>query len=616
MRPLVGLAGLPNSGKSSIFNMLTGSRQRVANYPGVTVERKQGEVKGEKPFDLIDLPGLYTLDIHTLDEKVARDFLLGKGETKLDKIVVVLDSTNLEKSLYLALQLQEIGHEFILVLNMMDLATKRGLKLDLEKLGKILNCPVISTVAYEAQSIKELRELIELNLKESKFIKVDSDYQSKIKTPEYIKSKFQKIDEVLKEVTINKIRPDSFSRRVDNVVLHPVSGTIILLGGLLLMFQALFSWADPLIEMIEAATEWLSVFVASWIPAGDFQSFVTDGIIAGVGGFIVFLPHILMLFLFILLLEDIGYLGRAAFLMDALMRRFGLPGKAAIPLLSSHACAIPGIMSARIIKNDKDRLATMLVAPLTTCSARIPVYTMLIAAMFAQDAKIAGLSVGGLFMFGLYTLGIVSSFIVAFVLKKKTLAGPPSTLLMELPPYRIPRLKNILRGLWHRAVIFCKKAGTVILFLSMLIWVMTTYPKAPENATEPTINYSMAARVGKTINPIFKPLGFDWKITTSLIPTFGAREVMVASMGTILSLDEESKNFESSLIERMRNSYGFPTLFALIIWFVYAPQCIATFGVLKRETDGYKWPLFTFGYTLTLAYVLSFIANRIGHLIS
>lgn len=616
MKPLVALAGLPNSGKSSIFNMLTGSRQRVANYPGVTVERKQGEVKAAVDFDVIDLPGLYTLDIHSLDEKVARDFLLGKIDQKLSRIVLVLDATNLERSLYLALQLKEIGHDFLLVLNMMDLAQKRGLVLNLDKLSDRLGCKVITTIAYDVNSMNNLKDFIVNNLESHSHLNIEQNYQGKIKEPKYIKEKFQLIDQIIKEVTVSKIKPDSLTTRIDNILLHPVWGTVVLLLGLLFMFQALFSWADPFIEGLEFLIETTGKYIATILPNNDFRSFLIDGVIGGVGGFIVFLPHILMLFLFILVLEDVGYLGRAAFLMDSLMRRFGLPGKAAIPLLSAHACAIPGIMAARIIKNDKDRLATMLVTPLTTCSARIPVYTMLIAAMFAQEAKLFGFSVGGLFMFGLYLLGIISSFVVAFILKKKTLSGPPSSLLMELPPYRIPRLKNILRGLWHRTIIFCKKAGTVILTLSMIIWVMTTYPKPPENATEPAINYSMAAKLGKAINPIFAPLGFDWKITTSLIPTFGAREVMVASMGTILSLDEESEGFEKSLIEKMRTSYGFPTLFALIIWFVYAPQCVATFGVLRRETNSYKWPLFTFAYATSLAYIFAFIANKIGHLIS
>jgi ferrous iron transport protein B len=612
---LIALIGLPNSGKSALFNSLTKNRQRVANFPGITVEKKYGSVQHKnRDINVVDLPGVYTLDVSTLDEKVTKDYIFNKAkEEAADAFVLVVDATNLKKSIYLAMQLKEVGQKFVLALNMMDLAEKRGQELNLEILSQRLGgVKIIPTVAVEGKGLDELLDAIESELSTpQKELELPKDFQKQIKELTYIKEKLKIVDTLINEITVKKIKHDSFTEKLDSYVLHPILGPVILLTTLILIFQVLFAWSDPFMGGIESIFEFLASTITEILPKGLLQSLIVDGIIAGVGGILVFLPHIVFLFMIIYFLEDFGYLGRAAFLLDFMMRKLGLPGKAVVPLLSSHACAIPGIMSARIIENPAERLITMMVSPLTACSARLPVYTLLIAVIVPSNVKLFGfLGLPGLVLFGLYMFGILSAFLVAFIAKKTYAPQSASYLLMELPPYRMPKILNVVRGALQKGWIFVKKAGTVILVLSIIIWGLVTFPGPPEKAEMPAIHYSYAAMVGKTFEPIFRPLGFDWKITTALIPSFGAREVLVAAMGTVYAVegdDTEDESFIGKLSEILAKNYSLATLMSLLIWFVFSPQCIATFGVMKKETNGYKMPIIFGAYTLAMAYGFSYI---------
>lgn len=622
MSNLVALIGLPNSGKSALFNSLTGSRQRVANFPGITVEKKKGKYySNDKIIEVMDLPGIYSLNVNSLDEKVSRDFIFDRLDTEenADIFVLVVDSTNLEKSLYLALQLKDIGRKVVVALNMFDAAEKRGLKLNIDKLSQHLNTTIVTTVAVDDRGIQDLKDVIEKEIQNDKItIQVEKNFFKEIGSPEYIKNKIADVKHIIDDVVESPLQADSLTEKIDRLILHPVLGLGILFLTLVFTFQLMFEWATPFQDMIDNGVGMLGDYVGGAIPQGLLNSFVVDGIIAGVGGVLVFVPHIFLLFVLIMLLEDIGYLGRAAFLLDYLMRRLGLPGKAVIPLLSSHACAIPGIMAARIIDDPKERLITMLVAPLTSCSARLPVYTLLIAALVPNITVFGIFSLPALIMFGLFSFGIVAAFIVAFIFRKTAFSGEPSFLMMELPAYRLPRFKSLIINAWGKVNIFLKKAGTVILVLSMVIWVLVTFPKAPEDATEPAINYSAAATIGKTFQPLFAPLGFDWKITTALIPSFAAREVLVSAMGTVMAVnenEEDEEQFTNSLKEQLAKHFSLGTLLALLIWFVFSPQCISTFGILRRETGGWKWPGIVFAYSLGIAYFFSFVAYQIGNAI-
>lgn len=614
----IALVGLPNSGKSSLFNFITGNRQRVANFPGITVEKKMGQALiNDEKHNLIDLPGVYTLDAASLDEKVTRDYIFNKAkDDQADVFVLVVDATNLKKSLYLAYQLKELAKKFVVALNMSDIAEKRGQKLDVERLSqKLGGAPIIPTVATGGEGVEKLLLAAKkLALIETQQFDAPKDYQRKIKQTDYIKEKLAQVEATLAEITVTKMKSDTLTQKLDGFFLHPIWGPSLLLTILVLIFQLLFSWSDPFMGLIEGGFESLANLATATIPPGHLQSLVVDGIIAGVGGILVFLPHIVFLFVIIYFLEDVGYLGRAAFILDYVMRKLGLPGKAVVPLLSSHACAIPGIMSARIIENRYQRLVTMMISPLTTCSARLPVYTLLIA-VIVPDTKLFGfLGLPGLVLFGLYMFGILSAFAVAFLAKKTFAPSSPSYLMMELPPYRVPKASSIIRGALQKGWVFVKKAGTVIFLLSIIIWGLVTFPGAPENADKPEIHYSYAAKVGRTFEPLFRPLGFDWKITTALIPSFAAREVLVSAMGTVYAVDgddPEDSGYIGSLSKIMSSQYSLGTLMALLIWFVFSPQCIATFGVMKKETGGYKLPLLFGFYTLAMAYFFSFMAYLI-----
>jgi len=617
---LIGLVGLPNSGKSALFNSMTGSRQKVANFPGITVEKKQGfrEING-KTFEVIDLPGIYTLDANSMDERVTRDYILNlNNQRESIGFVLVVDSTNFNKSLYLALQMIELGRPVVMALNMFDLAKERGLEINLTKLSEQLGgIKVVPTVAVESEGIEELDKYLEgLVEGESVLSKIEPSFIQSIKSPEYIKEKIARIDQIVKDVTIKKIKKDNFTDKLDSIVLHPILGPIILVLTLVFLFQLLFVWADPFVGLIESGFELLAGLVDSILADGYLKSLINDGIIAGVGGVLVFLPHIIFLFILINALEDFGYLGRAAFLMDFIMRKVGLPGKAVIPLLSSHACAIPGIMGARIIENPRQRMITMMISPLMACSARLPVYTLLIAAIVPSETVWGFFGLPGLVMFALYAFAIITGLFISFVTKAWAITPSASYLMMELPEYRVPKLKNILRSALQKGSIFVKKAGTVIFVLSILLWGLVTFPNAPDDAAEPDINYSYAARIGHTFEPIFRPLGFDWKMTTALIPSFAAREVLVSAMGTVMAVEENDDEdaMIQSLSGRMGSEYSLASLLALLVWFVFSPQCIATIGVMKKETGGYKMPTIFVAYTLALAYGFSLLTYTLASL--
>tara|TARA_Y100000780_G_scaffold232594_1_gene268501 strand:+ start:168782 stop:170653 length:1872 start_codon:yes stop_codon:yes gene_type:complete len=620
---LLALVGLPNSGKSALFNALTKNRQRVANFPGITVEKKKGKtVYNEQPFEVVDLPGVYTLDAASLDEKVTRDYVLNKKkEEKADVFVIVVDSTNLRKSLYLALQIKELGQKFVVAMNMMDVAQKRGLKLDLDLLSESLGAKVVPTVAVDNQGLNELMQAcLEEQKAPSKTLNYKKSFESDIKDPEYIQNKLSEVENIIKHSVKTPISRDNFTEKLDSILLHPVFGLVILFAILLLTFQLLFAWADPFVGWIEGGFELVASGVDGLLPDGYLKNLVIDGIIAGVGGVMVFLPHICFLFILINLLEDFGYLGRAAFLLDYVMRKLGLPGKAVVPLLSSHACAIPGIMSARIMENPTERWVTMMVSPLTTCSARLPVYTLLIAAAIPNQTVFGFLGLPGLVLFALYALGIISSFVVAYVMKRTMVKRAPSHLMMELPGYRMPRLTNVLRSTFQKAMMFVKKAGTVIVVLSIIIWALVSFPNPPAGAEGHPINHSYAAKIGKTFEPIFRPMGFDWRLTTALIPSFGAREVLVSSLSTVMSVEASEEEGEEGLVQTLKDvvatEFSLATMFALMVWFVFSPQCISTFAVLRNETDGYKTPLMYGAYTLALAYIMSLLTYQLTAFLS
>ena len=608
----IALVGMPNVGKTALFNKLTGSFQRVANFSGVTVEKKTASIAhhGKTFGEVIDLPGIYSLDSTTLDEKVTKDFLLQKKQdSAADVFVLVLDATNLDRSLFLAIQLKRLGYPLLIALNLVDESRKRGLTLDIEKLSKLLNAKIIQTSAATGEGVEELKNHLFSLKDENEAIQIElaPGHQKLFRSPDYVTDIFNEVNSILSEVTITPLRPDSLTQKADKILLHPVWGILSLVAILVLTFQLIFTWAAPLQDGIEELFGAIGEFLTPLISHDLLRSLIVDGIISGVGGVLVFLPQIMILFLLIQFLEDIGYLGRAAFLLDGLMKKLGLPGKAVLPLLSSHACAIPGIMATRVIDNPKERLTTMLVIPLTTCSARLPVFAVLIAAV-VPGMKVMGLNLQGLVLFLLYAIGFFAALGAAFVLKKYLPQESPSMLLMELPPYRIPKLKNLLMVMLNKGKIFLKKAGGIILVISMIIWVLITFPQSDGDSS---IETSYAASIGRVFEPVFKPLGFDWKITTALIPAIGAREVVVSALSMVFAVDEENPNFEDTMSQVLIEHFSLGTLIALMVWFIFAPQCISTFAVLKRETQSYKWPWVMVAYTLTLAYFFAFIAKLI-----
>lgn len=603
----VALVGNPNTGKTALFNALTGSRQKVANYAGVTVERKEGFITtaSGRSLSVLDLPGTYSLRARSPDEVVTRDAVLGRlaGEEAPDVVLAVADATNLRLVLRLILELKAVGRPMVLALNMYDIAQRQGLRIDLEGLERELGCPIVTTVATRKRGIDDLVGKVDA-LIASGALATDNVWREP--SAAEIRDAHREAQRILKAHVRPPEHPDTLTGRVDAVLLHPVAGLTILFALLFLMFQAVFTWAGPPADAIEAGVTWLGVQAASLLPDGLLESLIVDGLIAGVGSVLVFLPQILVLFFFIILLEDFGYMARAAFLMDRIMGGAGLHGRAFIPLLSSFACAIPGIMSARVIDQKRDRMTTILVAPLMTCSARIPVYTLIISAFIPNTTVGPGLSLQGLVMFGLYAAGIVSALAVSFVIRKIFWRGAVEPFLMELPTYKLPSFENVARNLLLRAQIFLSRAGRIILPLMVLVWVLSTFPGPPANATLPAIDYSFAGMIGQAIQPLFAPIGFNWQMVVALIPGFAAREVAVAALGTVYAVGDAEANV-GALGARLAEQWSLATGLSFLAWYVFAPQCVATLGVVKRETNSWAWMGVMFAYMLALAYLASFL---------
>jgi len=598
--PLVALVGNPNAGKSALFNALTGARQKVGNYPGVTVERHAGRIAlpDGRPVELLDLPGAYSLDPSSPDEQVTRDVLVGaqEGERLPDAILVVIDASNLDNHLRFTLQLIALGLPIVVALNMIDLAERDGLVLDPAALERELGVPVVPTVAVRKRGLDDLRQRLGEMVKGVHTVRPGPGVQHEIVVLQ------RRARQIALAATISETAGRRWTHRLDSIALHPVFGTVLLLGLMFVMFQAVFAWSEAPIGWIEGGMAWLAQEASQALPAGFVESLVVDGAIAGVGAVVVFLPQILILFAFILVLEASGYMVRAAFLMDRVMASVGLSGRAFIPLLSSFACAVPGIMATRTISDEKERLTTILIAPLTTCSARLPVYTIIIGAMIPDRAVLPGVGLQGLVLFGLYLFGIVGAFAAAFFLRRTVTRGATSGFMMEMPKYQLPRLRDVALGLWQRAAIFLKRAGSIILVTTIILWALLSYPKAPEGVSQ--VDYSVAGRVANGIEIVVAPIGFNRDIALALIPAMAAREVAVAAIGTVYAVDDpEADSGQATIRQNLQARWSLPTALAFLMWFVFAPQCISTIAVTRRETNGWRWPAFMIGYLFTLAYV-------------
>ncbi|WP_428063754.1 ferrous iron transporter B [Brevundimonas sp.] len=607
----VALVGNPNSGKTALFNALTGAHQKVANYAGVTVERKEGLIRATsgRTMSVLDLPGTYSLRARSPDEEVTRDAVLGRlaGETPPDVVVCVADATNLRLVLRLILELKAVGRPMVLALNMFDIAQRQGLRIDLEALRAELGVPIITTVATRKRGIDDLIAAVEVQADAAAL------GENSWHTPDAaeLRSAAREAERIMKACVRPPERPDTLTGKIDSVLLHPVGGLLILLALLFVMFQAVFSWAAPLMDGIEAGIGWLGGLVANVLPDGLLQSLIVDGIISGVGSVLVFLPQILILFLFIIALEDFGYMARAAFLMDKIMGGAGLHGRAFIPLLSSFACAIPGVMAARVIDSKRDRLTTILVAPLMTCSARIPVYTLIIAAFIPNERVWGFANLQGLVMFGLYAAGILSALLVSLVIRKVFWRGAVEPFMMELPTYKVPDLKSVGFNLWLRAKIFLNRAGRIILPAVIILWVLATFPYPPENATLPAIDYSFAGMIGRALEPIFAPIGFNWQMVIALIPGMAAREVAVAALGTTYAI-ADAENATGLLASTLATHWSLATALSFLAWYIFAPQCVATLGVVRRETNSLKWTWIMIGYMFGLAYLASLATYHVA----
>ncbi len=600
--PLIVLAGNPNAGKSALFNALTGARQKIANYPGVTVERKSGhfQLANGHPVELVDLPGSYSLDPTSPDEAVTRSVIFGEqqGERKPDAVIIVLDAANLDNHLRFALEIIALGQPVVIALNMMDLAERDGLTLDPAKLEAALGVPVIPTVAVRGRGLEKLSAAIDKRLTDK------SEKRDLVVSEERGRGLRKQAKTIAAQTIVAETAGRRWSERADALFLHPIAGPIILLAIMFVMFQAVFAWSEAPIGWIEGASEWAAAAVEANLADGFLRDFIIEGAIGGVGSVVVFLPQILILFLFILLLEASGYMTRAAFIMDRLMASVGLSGRSFIPLLSSFACAIPGIMATRSIADPKDRLTTILVAPLMTCAARLPVYAIIIGAFIPARDVGGGVGLQGLVLFGLYIFGIIGAMLVALVLRSTVAKGPNSGFLMEMPKYQMPRIRDMLLGLWQRAWIFLRRAGTIIFAATIVLWLMLTYPKVPVDSPVSQVDYSAAGRIANVIEPAVAPIGFNRDIALALIPAMAAREVAVAALATTYAIDAPNEEAEAkSLTERLQSRWSLPTALAFLAWFVFAPQCISTIAVTRRETNSWKWPMFMLGYLFALAYV-------------
>ena len=610
--PLVAVVGNPNAGKSALFNMLTGARQKVGNYPGVTVERHSGRLSlaDGRPAELVDLPGAYSLDASSPDEEVTRDVVLGRqeGERLPDALLIVVDATNLDNHLRFALQLIALGLPSVVALNMVDLARRDGLTIDCERLAAELGVPVIETVAVRRRGADAIREALTPAVTAERRVAWEEDDFGAIQ---------RRARAIARAVTTEQTITRQSTRAIDKVALHPVAGPILFAAIMFLMFQAVFAWSEAPIGWIESGMAVLQGGIADALPEGWLRSLLVDGVVAGVGAVVVFLPQILILFLFILLLETTGYMVRAAFLMDRLMAKVGLSGHAFIPLLSSFACAIPGIMATRTIEDPRHRLTTILIAPLMTCSARLPVYAIIIGAFIPATSVGPGIGLQGLVLFGLYVTGIVGALLAALILRRTVAKGLPQGFMLEMPKYQLPHLRDILLGLWTRAMIFLKRAGTIILVSTIVLWGLLSFPQPTPGSNESAIETSIAGRIASGLEVVVRPIGFNHEIALALIPAMAAREVAVSALATAYSIEaEDEAAAEQPLIERLRGRWSLPTALAFLAWFVFAPQCLSTVAVTRRETNGWRWPLFMLGYLFTLAYLAAgatfWIATALG----
>lgn len=598
-QPVVALVGNPNAGKTSLFNALTGSRQKVGNYPGVTVERKAGRfaLPDDLFAELIDLPGTYSLNPRSPDEAVTRDAIFGRipGEKPLDVIVAVIDATNLRNHLRFVLELRALGLPLVVALNMADLAARDGIVIDVPRLADLLGVPVVATVAVRKRGLDALGAAVA-----SRIGAVPPALPTE--QPENTRALQKEARRIAAAVETATGSAKRWSQRIDAVVLHPVAGPLLLAAILFFMFQAVFSWAEAPMGWIEAGVGALQAELAAILPEGWLLSLLNDGVLAGVGAVVVFLPQILILFAFIITLEQSGYMTRAAFLMDRLMARVGLNGRAFIPLLSSFACAIPGIMATRSIDSPRDRLTTILIAPLMTCSARLPVYAVVIGAFIpARDVGPFGLQ--GLVLFTLYLTGILGALVAAFALRRTVTKGAAPPFLMEMPKYQWPAPRDLLLGLYSRALAFLQRAGTIILASTVVLWALASWPQPPADAVKPGIEYSLAGKIGTALEPIFAPVGFNKEIAIALVPGMAAREVAVSALGTVYALQGVDDENTGSLVEQLRAAWPLPTGLAFLAWFVFAPQCLSTLAVTRRETASWRWPIFMFTYLFAAAYV-------------
>lgn len=604
----IALVGNPNCGKTALFNLLTGSRQKVANYAGVTVERKEGRftTPSGRTVSVLDLPGAYSLHAASPDEAVTRDICMGlrAGEARPDMIVAVVDATNLRLHLRFVLELQRLGLPMVMALNMSDAAARRGIVIDRAKLQALLGMPIVETIAVRHGGAAPLLQQMDASLPAippslpegaDLHVEVNRLLAAAVKIPR---------------------RTAVIDDAIDRWVLHPVFGLAILAAVMFLMFQAVFSWAEPIMGGIEASIAWLGEAVGGLMPEGILHSLIVDGLIAGVGSVLVFLPQILFLFFFILLLEESGYLPRAAFLLDRMMVGAGLTGRSFIPLLSSFACAIPGIMATRSITDPRERLATIMVAPLMTCSARLPVYALLIGAFVPNNTVLGVFNLQGITLFVLYVAGIVSALAVAWVMKLFRKEATEHSLLLELPSYRVPHLRDLATGLLERARIFLARVGGIILALTILIWFLSTFPSPPDGATGPAIEYSFAGRIGAALQTVFEPIGFNWQISIALIPGLAAREVAVGALATVYAISASADDAANALTPLIAAQWPLATAFSLLAWFIFAPQCLSTLAVIRRETGSWTAVATATVYLFGLAYVASYITYHVTRMLT
>ncbi|MBU3541154.1 ferrous iron transporter B [Polynucleobacter sp. UB-Tiil-W10] len=619
--PLVALLGNPNCGKTALFNLLTGSRQKVANYSGVTVERKEGRLTLEsgKNIRVLDLPGAYSLYPRSLDEKVTCNVLLGRaeGEKRPDLVICVLSAMNLRRNLRLVLAAKRLGLPCVVVLNMLDIAKRQGLQIDTVALSNELGLPVLTSIGIQSDGADEIKQFLSnldwRNLNGLRTGTSDATLENVASHIAHTETDNIQVQRILQNLKLDQIIPDQLSDRLDAVLLHPVFGPIILVGLLFCIFQAVFSWATVPMDLIKGAVEYLGGQLVEFVPNGWLRSLLINGILAGLGGVVIFLPQILILFFFILLLEESGYLPRAAYLLDRVMGSVGLSGRSFIPLLSSFACAIPGIMATRSITNARDRMVTILIAPMMTCSARLPVYALLISAFIPEQKLWVGIDLQGLVLFLLYLAGILGAMAVAWILKRFTSEQfRMNALMMELPSYHLPRIGNLAISLWQRAEIFLRRVGGIILLMTIALWVLSSFPFPPEGATGSPIQYSFAGMIGQALAHVFSPIGFNWQISIALVPGMAAREVVVSSLATVYALSGSSVDAADALIPLISSGWSLATALSLLAWFVFAPQCLSTIAAVKRETGGWKIPIIMLSYLFGLAYMASFITYHLA----